>query len=73
VAVAVKQKAKKTSGGLWDISGTLSKMRAAFLATVRQIVAVVEWFGVTVSALVPVLLLAAGAWLLIRRVRLARL
>jgi anti-sigma factor RsiW len=73
VAVAVKQKAKKTSGALWDISGTLSKMRAAFLATIQQIFAVVEWLGVTASALIPVLLLAAGAWLLIRRVRLARL
>ncbi|MGH2349918.1 MAG: DUF4349 domain-containing protein, partial [bacterium] len=73
VAVAVKQKVKKTSGAIWDISGTLSKMRAAFLATVRQIVAVVEWLGVTASALIPVLLLAAGAWLLFRRVRLARL
>jgi len=72
VAVAVKQKAKKTSGGLWDISGTLAKMRAAFLATIRQIVAVVEWLGVTASALVPVLLLAAGAWLIIRRLRVAR-
>jgi hypothetical protein len=72
VAVVVKQKAKKTSGALWDISGTLSKMRAAFLATIRQIVAVVEWLGVTGSALIPVFLLAAGIWFIIRRLRFAR-
>ncbi len=72
ITVAVKQKAKKSSGALWDISGTLSKMRAAFLATLRQIASALEWLAVAASALAPVVLVATGAWFLIRRVRPAR-
>jgi hypothetical protein len=71
IAVVVRQKVKTTSG-VWDFSGTIGKMRAAFLATVRQILSGVEWLGVTASALAPVLLLAAGFWLVIRFRRLAR-
>lgn len=71
VAVSVTQKVKKTSA-VWDVSGTIGKMQAAFLRTVRQILAVVEWLGVTASALFPVLLLAAGIWLVVRFRRLAR-
>lgn len=71
IAVAVTRKAKKTSV-LWDFSGTIDRMQAAFLSTVRQILSVVEWFGVTASALFPVLLLAAGVWLAWRWRRLAR-
>ncbi|HLE76825.1 MAG TPA: DUF4349 domain-containing protein [bacterium] len=71
IAVMVRQKVKTTSG-VWDFSGTIGKMRAAFLATVRQILSGVEWLGVTASALAPVLLLAAGFWLVIRFRRRAR-
>lgn len=71
VAVMVTQKVKKTSA-VWDVSATIGKMRAAFVSTVRQILSVVEWFGVTASALFPVLLLAGGIWLIVRFRRLAR-
>lgn len=72
ISVMMKQKAKKTSGGVWDFSGTIGRMQAAFLATLRQILSVIEWLGVTASALAPVLVLGAGVWFLIRRIRIAR-
>lgn len=71
IEVGVRQKAKKTSGALWDVGGTLDRMRAAFVATIQQLLAVVEKAAVFASAMVPVLLVGAAAWLLIRRIRRA--
>lgn len=72
VEVGVRQKAKKTSGALWDFGATLQRMQAAFVATVRQILSAVERLAVFASALVPVLILSVVAWLLIRKLRTAR-
>ena len=62
----------KASGGVWDFSGTLTKIQAAFLATIRQLLRVAEAVVVAVSALVPVVVLAGLAWFVLRRVRVAR-
>ena len=69
IEVAVRQKPEKVSTGFWDIGATVDRVRTAFLNTVRQILVVVEGAAVVTSALIPVLLLGALAWLLIRRLR----
>lgn len=69
IEIAAREKAKKTSGAIWDFSGTIGKMRAAFVATIRQILAAVEKLAVMASALAPVLLVATAAWLLMKRIR----
>src|SRR5256712_7297593 len=60
------------SRGFWDFSGTLTKIQTAFLLTIRQFLRAAEAMVVAPSALVPVLRLAGVAWLVVRRVRLAR-
>jgi len=72
LAVAVRQKTKKTSGALWDFGATLQRMQAAFVATVRHVLAAVENVGIVISALLPVLTLGALAWLAVRRWQLRR-
>lgn len=72
VEVGVRQKAKRTSGILWDFGATVARMQAAFVATVRQVLSAVERLAVLASALVPVLILAAAVWLLVRRWMVAR-
>lgn len=69
IEVALRQKPEKVSTGFWDVSATMDRILAAFLNTVRQILVAVEGAAVVVSALVPVLLLGALAWLLLRRLR----
>jgi len=71
IGVSAREQAKP-SGGLWDFSGTLEKIQTAFLATIRQLLRAAEALAVALSALVPVLVLAGIAWLVVRRVRLAR-
>lgn len=73
LSVAVRQKTKKTSGALWDFGATLQRMQAAFVATVRQLLAGVETIAVAASALIPVLAFAAVGWVLFRRWRMARI
>lgn len=59
----------KASGGFWDFSETLTKVQMAFLATIRQLLRAAEAVVVALSALVPVVVLAGLAWLMVRRVR----
>ena len=68
IQVSAREQAK-VSGGLWDFSGTLEKIQAAFVATIRQLLRAAEAMFVALSALVPVVLLAGIAWLVVRRVR----
>lgn len=69
IDVELRQKPAKTSGGFWDVGATLDRIQAAFLNTVRQVLAVLEGAIVVVSALTPVLILGAAVWLLLRRLR----
>jgi anti-sigma factor (TIGR02949 family) len=68
VEVALSQKAA-ASPALWDVRGSLAKMQAALIATIRQILSVSERILVLGSALLPLAVIAAGVWLVIRRVR----
>jgi hypothetical protein len=69
IEVNLRQKPEKVSGGFWDIGATVDRIRAAFLNTVRQVLAVFEGAAVVLSALAPLAILGALAWLLIRRLR----
>lgn len=69
IEVGLRQKPDKVSNGFWDVGATVDRIRAAFLNTVRQILVAVEGAAVVLSALVPVLVLGALAWLLLRRLR----
>ncbi len=71
IGVSAREQAKP-SGGLWDFSGTLENIQTAFLATIRQLLRAAEALVVALSALVPVFVLVGIAWLVVRRVRLAR-
>ena len=69
IEVALRQKPEKVSTGFWDVGATVDRIRAAFLNTVRQILVAVEGAAVVVSALIPMLILGALAWLVFRRLR----
>ena len=64
--MALYEKAKQSSGLFWDFSASLQKVRAAFLGTIRQLLAASERLFVLISALVPLALLALAGWGLIR-------
>lgn len=66
VEVGLYEKAKQSSGLFWDFSASLQKVRAAFLGTIRQVLAASERLFVLISALVPLALLALAGWGLIR-------
>lgn len=66
VEVALYEKAKQSSGLFWDFSASLQKVRAAFLGTIRQLLAASERLFVLISALVPLALLVLAGWALIR-------
>ena len=69
IEVNLRQKPEDVSGGFWDIGATIDRIRAAFLNTVRQVLAIFEGAAVVVSALAPVAVLAVVGWVVIRRVR----
>jgi len=62
VRVALREKAKQGSSLFWDFTASLQHVRAAFLGTVRQLLAATEWLVVAMSALVPLALLAVLGW-----------
>lgn len=68
IDVSVREKAKPSSS-FWNVDDTLTKIRNAFLATIHQLLRAAEAMAVAISALVPVGVLAAVAWMVIRRVR----
>ena len=71
IEATVQEKAKKTSVAFWDVQASVRRIQAAFLATLRTILSAIEKTVVLITALVPVLLLVAAAWLVIRRIRRA--
>ncbi len=66
VQAEVSQKPKKT-GGFWDFEQTLTRIQTAFLNTVRQLLGAVEGLVAFAAALLPVALLGAAGWVLLRR------
>lgn len=62
IQAEVAQKPKAQPGGLWDFQRTFARVQAAFVATVRQMLAAVEGVATTAAALLPVGLVAALGW-----------
>jgi hypothetical protein len=61
------EKPKAAPGGFWDVDRTIARVEAAFLATVRQMLAVVEAVVAVAAGLLPLALLAAAVWAVVRR------
>lgn len=70
IEVSMRQKVAPVGGGFWDFDATLRRMKAAFLTTVRQLLAALEKTAVVAAALVPVAVLGVVVWLAVRRYRL---
>lgn len=70
IQVTAHEKTKSTS--FWNLDETMTRVRNAFLTTVRQILRAAEAIIVALSALVPVVVLATIGWLVVRRMRIAR-
>jgi hypothetical protein len=64
--VALYEKAKPSGALFWDFTASLHKVRAAFLGTIRQLLAASERLLIVISALAPLALLALAGWALIR-------
>lgn len=67
IQVEVTQKPKKASGGFWDLEQALERVKAAFLKTIRQMIAALEAVVALGAALLPLALVVALAWWLVRR------
>jgi hypothetical protein len=63
----VSQKPKKQSGGFWDFDRTITRIQAAFLNTVREILGAVEGITAFAAAILPLVLLGMLGWGLFRR------
>ena len=67
VQAEVSQKPKKRSGGFWDFDGTIGRIQAAFLNSVREILGAIEGMAAFAAAILPLVLLGALGWGLLRR------
>ncbi|MDR7483702.1 MAG: DUF4349 domain-containing protein [Armatimonadota bacterium] len=63
----VSQKPKKALGGLRDVDRTLARLEAAFLNTIRHPLGAAEGLAAFVAAALPLVLLGALGWMVIRR------
>ncbi|MDR7419135.1 MAG: DUF4349 domain-containing protein [Armatimonadota bacterium] len=66
IRAEVSEKPKGTPGGFWDVERTLARIRTAFLNTVRQLLAAAEGLVAFVASLLPLALVAAAGWLVLR-------
>ena len=67
IQAEISQKPKKQSGGFWDFDRTIGRIQAAFLSTVRKILGAVEGVATFAAAIVPLFVLGALGWALLRR------
>ena len=67
IQAEVSQKPKKAPGGFWDFNRTIARIQAAFLNTVRDLLGVAESLVAFVAAILPLVLLGALGWRLVRR------
>lgn len=67
IQAEVSQKPKKQSGGLWDFDRTIGRIQAAFLNSVREIFEGIEGIAAFAAAVLPVVLLGALGWGVLRR------
>jgi len=66
IQAEVSQKPKKTRG-FWDFDQTIARIQAAFLNTVRELLGVAEGVAAFAAAVLPLIVLGALAWGLLRR------
>ena len=66
IQAEVSQKPKKT-GGFWDFDQTIARIQAAFLNTLRELLGVAEGVAAFAAAVLPLIVLGALAWGLLRR------
>ncbi|MDR7522346.1 MAG: DUF4349 domain-containing protein [Armatimonadota bacterium] len=67
ITAEVSQKPKKAPGGFWDVNRTVARIEAAFLNTVRQLLGAAEGLAAFAAAVLPLVLLGALGWTVIRR------
>jgi len=67
IQAEVSQKPKKQSGGFWDFDRTIGRIQAAFLNTVREILGAMEGMAAFAASILPVVLLGAVGWGVVRR------
>jgi hypothetical protein len=67
VQTDVTQKPKKAPGGFWDLDRSIARVQHAFLATVVQMLAVMEGLVAFAASLLPLALLALIGWIVVRR------
>ncbi len=67
VQVTLREKRKQGGAIFWDFGASLLKVQAAFLDTVRQVLAGAERLLVLASALVPLAALVMAGWWVLRR------
>jgi hypothetical protein len=67
IQAEVSQKPKKVPGGFWNFERTIARIESAFLHTVRQILGATEGVLTLAASLLPLVLVAALAWLVLRR------
>lgn len=69
IEVTVRERPGGVPVRLWDLGATLTKVRQAFLGTVRQVLAATEWVLVVLGAVTPLAVLGLGGWGLRRWLR----
>ncbi len=67
IQAEVSQKPKKAPGGFWDIDRSIARIQHAFVATVVQMLTVVEGLTAFAAALLPLALLGLLGWIVVRR------
>lgn len=72
VQAEVSEKPKKGPGGFWDFERTLARLEAAFLNTVRQLLAAVEGLAAFAAAVLPLALLGALGWGMVRQIAIRK-
>lgn len=69
IEVTVRERPGGVPVRRWDPGATLTKVRQAFLGTVRQVLAATEWVLVVLGAVTPLAVLGLGGWGLRRWLR----
>jgi hypothetical protein len=67
IQAEVREKPKKAPGGFWDFDRTIARIQAAFLNTVQGLLGMVEGLVAFAAAVLPLVILGAVAWGLLRR------
>jgi uncharacterized protein DUF4349 len=66
IEVEVTQRRAKKPGGFWDFDRTITRLRDAFLSTVRQVLGAAEGLAAMVAAVAPLVILAGLGWIVLR-------